>query len=138
MSAPAVLIATARIRSGKEEDFNAWQAQHRAVAHRFPGFISSDLIPPTQPNSNEWTIVLNHRTGITPAAGTCCLGEKQPVLYRVRKPPSTAITRPIVKLDCKLIVTDLSSGSLFTSLQMDVARFRVWIPSVASEPERPQ
>ena len=41
MSAPAVLIATAKLRSGKEEDFNAWQARHNAVAHRFPGFISS-------------------------------------------------------------------------------------------------
>lgn len=62
MSAPAVLIATAKLRSGKEEDFNAWQARHNAVAHRFPGFISSDLIPPTQPDSNEWTIILNFRS----------------------------------------------------------------------------
>ena len=28
MSAPAVLIATAKLRSGKEEDFSAWQARH--------------------------------------------------------------------------------------------------------------
>jgi uncharacterized protein len=63
MSAPAVLIATAKLRSGKEEDFNAWQARHNAVAHRLPGFISSDLIPPTQPDSNEWTIILNFRSG---------------------------------------------------------------------------
>ena len=62
MSAPVVLIATAKLRSGKEEDFNAWQARHNAVAHRFPGFISSDLIPPTQPDSNEWTIILNFRS----------------------------------------------------------------------------
>jgi antibiotic biosynthesis monooxygenase (ABM) superfamily enzyme len=62
MSAPAVLIATAKLRSGNEEDFNAWQARQKAVAHRFPGFISSDLIPPTQPNSNEWIIILNFQS----------------------------------------------------------------------------
>ena len=62
MSAPAVLIATAKLRTGGEEDFNAWQARHNSVAHRFPGFISSDLIPPTQPDSHEWTIILNFRS----------------------------------------------------------------------------
>lgn len=62
MSAPAVLIASARLRAGQEPAFTAWQARHNAIIHKFPGFISSDVIPPSQPTSNEWTIVLNFRS----------------------------------------------------------------------------
>jgi hypothetical protein len=62
MSAPAVLIATAKLRTGQDQAFTAWQARHNAIIDKFPGFVSSDVIPPTQPNSNEWTIVLNFRS----------------------------------------------------------------------------
>jgi uncharacterized protein len=62
MSAPAVLIASAKLRLGQDQAFSAWQARHNAIIDKFPGFISSDVIPPTQPDSNEWTIVLNFRS----------------------------------------------------------------------------
>jgi uncharacterized protein len=62
MSAPAVLIASAKLRPGQDEAFAAWQAQHNATIDRFAGFISSDVIPPSQPGSNEWTIILNFRS----------------------------------------------------------------------------
>jgi antibiotic biosynthesis monooxygenase (ABM) superfamily enzyme len=62
MSAPAILIAIAKLRPDMDEDFVAWQARHNMVIAKFPGFISSDLIPPSQPESKEWTIVLNFRS----------------------------------------------------------------------------
>jgi antibiotic biosynthesis monooxygenase (ABM) superfamily enzyme len=62
MSAPAVLIASAKLRPGEDHAFAAWQARHNTVLGKFPGFISSDVIPPSQPESNEWTIVLNFRS----------------------------------------------------------------------------
>jgi hypothetical protein len=62
MSAPAVLIASAKLRPGQDQSFSAWQARHNAIIDKFPGFIGSDVIPPTQPDSNEWTIVLNFRS----------------------------------------------------------------------------
>ena len=62
MSAPAVLISSARLRPGEGNAFAAWQARHNTVLGRFPGFISSDIIPPAQPEGNEWTIVLNFRS----------------------------------------------------------------------------
>jgi antibiotic biosynthesis monooxygenase (ABM) superfamily enzyme len=62
MSAPAVLIASAKLRPGEGLAFHAWQARHNAVLGKFPGFIGSDVIPPAQPESNEWTIVLNFRS----------------------------------------------------------------------------
>ena len=62
MSAPAVLIASAKLRPGEDQAFSAWQARHNIVIGKFPGFISSDVIPPSRPESNEWTIVLNFRS----------------------------------------------------------------------------
>jgi hypothetical protein len=62
MSAPAVLIANAKLRPGADQSFAAWQARHNIVIGKFPGFISSDVIPPSEPKGNEWTIVLNFRS----------------------------------------------------------------------------
>jgi uncharacterized protein len=62
MSEPAVLIASAKLRPGEDRAFSAWQVRHNAVIGKFPGFISSDVMPPSQPESNEWTIVLNFRS----------------------------------------------------------------------------
>ncbi|MDD5199424.1 MAG: antibiotic biosynthesis monooxygenase [Terrimicrobiaceae bacterium] len=62
MSAPAVLIATAKVRPGEEDAFAAWQVYHNAAVAKFPGFVSSDILPPGAAGSNEWTIVLNFQT----------------------------------------------------------------------------
>jgi hypothetical protein len=58
MSAPAVLIATARIRPGSEDAFAAWKGRHDAAVAAFPGFNSSDIIPPGE-HDETWTILLN-------------------------------------------------------------------------------
>lgn len=62
MSAPAVLIASAKLRPGEDQAFAAWQARHNIVIGKFPGFISSDVLPPSRQTSNEWTMVLNFRS----------------------------------------------------------------------------
>ena len=62
MSEPAVLIATAKLRPGKEDAFATWKAHHDTIIAKFPGYVSSDIIPPTRPDSNEWTIILNFRS----------------------------------------------------------------------------
>ncbi len=62
MSAHAVLIVTARIRPGTGEQFAAWKARHDAVIGKSRGFIGSDIIPPKQPGSNQWTVILNFQT----------------------------------------------------------------------------
>ena len=62
MDAAAVLIASARVRPGMDAEFTAWKAHHDLVIGKFPGFVSSDIIPPTRPDSNEWTIILNFRS----------------------------------------------------------------------------
>ena len=62
MSEPAVLIATAKLRHGQDQAFVVWKAHHDTVVGKFPGFISSDIIPPANPDTNEWTIILNFRS----------------------------------------------------------------------------
>ena len=62
MSTPAVLLATAKVRSGQESAFTAWQARHQAVISKFPGFLSSDIMPPEVTGGKEWTIVINFQT----------------------------------------------------------------------------
>jgi antibiotic biosynthesis monooxygenase (ABM) superfamily enzyme len=61
MSAPAVLLATARIRPGGEDAFAAWKGRHDAAVAAFPGFISSDIMPPDA-HDDRWTILLNFDT----------------------------------------------------------------------------
>ena len=58
MSSPAVLIATAKIRPGGEDAFAAWKGRHDAAVAAFPGFISSDIMPPGE-HDDAWTILLN-------------------------------------------------------------------------------
>lgn len=61
MSGPAVLRATFQVRAGAEQKFDAWKARHDAVAGSFPGFVSSDIMPPAKPGG-EWTVMLNFRS----------------------------------------------------------------------------
>jgi len=63
MSQNAALIATARVRPGKEEAFSVWQAKHDTVIGAFPGYISSDMVPPASGKAGDpWTIILNFET----------------------------------------------------------------------------
>jgi uncharacterized protein len=58
MSSPAVLIASPRIRPGGEDAFAAWKGRHDAAVAAFPGFVSSDIMPPNE-DGDTWTILLN-------------------------------------------------------------------------------
>jgi uncharacterized protein len=61
MSNPAVLIATTRVRTGKDAEFVAWKTRHDSAICKFPGYVSSDMMPGAN-GSNEWTIVINFRS----------------------------------------------------------------------------
>jgi len=61
MSSPAVLIAKPRVRAGKNSEFVAWKARHDTMIAKFPGCVSSDMMPGAN-GSNEWRIVINFRS----------------------------------------------------------------------------
>ena len=67
MSLPAVLTATFQVRAGADEAFAAWKARHDAAVGRFPGFQSSDIIPPARAGGT-WTVILNFRSSEDRAA----------------------------------------------------------------------
>src|SRR6266576_853248 len=62
MNTPAFIIGSAKLRRGMDTEFTALKAHHDLVLGKFPGFVSSDIIPPTRPDSNEWTIILTFRS----------------------------------------------------------------------------
>lgn len=62
MSTSSVLLATARIRPGREAVFLAWRTRHDLAIGQFPGFKSSVIIPGGLAGSNEWTIVVNFQS----------------------------------------------------------------------------
>jgi len=60
MSQPSVLIATVKVRPGSEEAFTTWQSHQIAALSKFPGFISTDFVPPLDGKVGEpWTIIMN-------------------------------------------------------------------------------
>lgn len=62
MNTPAVLVATVRVRPDADKAFSDWKAGHDKTIGKSPGFLGSDIIPPTNPGSREWTILLNFRS----------------------------------------------------------------------------
>lgn len=61
MSAPAILIATAKVRPDCEEAFTKWKAIHDEAVAKFPGYLGSDIMPPDE-HGDMWTILLNFKT----------------------------------------------------------------------------
>ncbi|MEO8205261.1 MAG: antibiotic biosynthesis monooxygenase [Chthoniobacterales bacterium] len=61
MSEPAILIATAKVRPGCEDAFATWKGRHDEVLAKFPGYLSSDIMPPDE-HTDMWTILLNFKT----------------------------------------------------------------------------
>lgn len=59
MSTATVLILSVSVRPGLEKAFFEWQLEYHKAIGSFPGFSSSDVIPPPNDASNDWTIVLN-------------------------------------------------------------------------------
>lgn len=45
-----------------EAEFDAWQLHHQEVIAKFPGFLSSEIMPSGAAGNSEWTIVLNFQT----------------------------------------------------------------------------
>jgi antibiotic biosynthesis monooxygenase (ABM) superfamily enzyme len=104
MSSPAVLIATAKIRPGSEDAFAAWKGRHDQAAAAFPGFNSSDIMPPGD-HDDTWTILLNFdsRENLSfwqqSATRAAILAELAPLttggnLGEIMQPDSTALAQP--------------------------------------------
>ncbi len=90
MSAPAVLIATAKIRPGSEDAFAAWKGRHDAAAAEFSGFNSSDIMPPGE-HDDTWTILLNFDSRGTPRR-LAAIGQTSERFWRSSRPSRQVAT----------------------------------------------
>lgn len=61
MSTSSIMIATAKVRPGMEAAFTDWQGRHDKVISQFPGYVSSDIMPPGTA-SEDWTIIITFQT----------------------------------------------------------------------------
>lgn len=53
------IISTARVHPGREALFAEWQGKHSVALSRFPGFVSTDMIPPPANDPDpQWTVIL--------------------------------------------------------------------------------
>lgn len=59
MRSIAVLVISAKVSPQKIKDFFDWQLAYSKAVAAFPGFSSSDVIPPAQEQGTEWTVILN-------------------------------------------------------------------------------
>jgi len=55
-------MATADVLPGKHDEFVAWQARYAAVISKYPGFVSSDILPNDEADRDSWTIIVNFET----------------------------------------------------------------------------
>lgn len=113
MSTPSVLLATAKVRPGMEKAFAKWQVELNQAIVKFPGYVSSDIMPPGTANE-EWTIILTFQTPQqlrawqeSPERGALIagsvsfleggnLGETMPALAAEPQKPETNVTEVIL------------------------------------------
>ena len=60
-TSPTVVVAR-RVLPGSQEDFRAWDWRIRAVAASYPGYLGSEVQPPTAAHPGEWVTVYSFAT----------------------------------------------------------------------------
>jgi len=59
MGAATVLVLSVQVRQEAVDAFFKWQLEFNKAVSAFTGFSSSDVVPPTDSTSSDWTIILN-------------------------------------------------------------------------------
>lgn len=57
----ATLILGQSVQPGKEEEYTRWQQQITVAASRYPGYLSSEVQPPTT-NQPDWVVIYHFNT----------------------------------------------------------------------------
>jgi len=56
------IVVSRRVATGRERDFERWNARIRAAAERWPGHLGSEAQPPGESHPGEWMIVYRFAT----------------------------------------------------------------------------
>jgi antibiotic biosynthesis monooxygenase (ABM) superfamily enzyme len=54
---PVTAVASRRVKRGREQEFEAWVSGILAAANRFPGYLGSEILRPSDPDENEYKII---------------------------------------------------------------------------------
>ncbi len=63
MSSPApdtisVMVTHLRVKAGSEAALSAWHARYTDLVGSFPGFLSSEIAPPSPPQNEDWRLMV--------------------------------------------------------------------------------
>lgn len=58
----ATVVTNTRVMPGHDDEFAAWQSQVSTLVAAFPGYVSSEVIPPYPPTQVDWVIVQSFET----------------------------------------------------------------------------
>jgi uncharacterized protein len=54
---PVTAVASRRVKSGREREFEEWVSGILAAANKFPGYLGSEVLRPSDPEDNEYRII---------------------------------------------------------------------------------
>ena len=54
---PVTAVASRRVKQGREREFEEWVSGILAAANRFPGYLGSEVLRPSDPEDNEYKII---------------------------------------------------------------------------------
>src|SRR5215210_4463206 len=54
---PATAVVTRRVKPGREQEFEEWVSGILAAAKKFPGYLGSEVLRPSDPDDNEYMII---------------------------------------------------------------------------------
>ncbi len=54
---PVTAVASRRVKPGREREFEEWVSGILAAANRFPGYLGSEVLRPSDPDDDEYRII---------------------------------------------------------------------------------
>jgi antibiotic biosynthesis monooxygenase (ABM) superfamily enzyme len=54
---PVTAVASRRVKHGREREFEEWVSGILAAANKFPGYLGSEVLRPSDPEDNEYRII---------------------------------------------------------------------------------
>ena len=54
---PVTAVASRRVKQGREQEFEEWVSGILDAANRFPGYLGSEVLRPSEPEDNEYKII---------------------------------------------------------------------------------
>jgi antibiotic biosynthesis monooxygenase (ABM) superfamily enzyme len=54
---PAIAVVSRRVKQGREQEFEKWVSGILAAASKYPGYLGSEILRPSDPEDNEYKII---------------------------------------------------------------------------------